>query len=153
MSTLSQFANSMRQTAKNVDRNSTVLVQRVALRLVTELVQRTPIDTGYAKSNWLISTMGYVEGTRDAFAYGEKGSTRLQNERGAIADAEYKIRQFKIINGNESIFVSNNVDYIVDLEQGKSKAQAPYGFLDMSMIAAAMVIHNSQLLKYNGIAK
>lgn len=153
MSSLSQFANKMRQTAKNVDKNSTLLTKRVALRLVTELIQRTPIDTGYAKSNWIVSINGFQNWTRDAFALGVKGSTRNQNERGAIGDAEYKINMFQIVIGNESIYVSNNVPYIMDLEAGKSKRQAPYGFVDASMIAAAMVIHNSQILKYNGIAK
>ena len=153
MTTLSKFAERMRQTAKHVDANSNMLVKRTAIATLTEIVQRTPIDTGRAKSNWLVSTWGPMGGIREPFAYGFQGSTKTANEQATIADGTYRINQFRITFGMEKIYITNNLDYIELLELGSSKTQAPTGFVDLGMIQGAGVVHRSSLLKYNGVAK
>lgn len=153
MTTLSGFAERMRQTAKNFDKNCETLVKRVAYVTLEELVERTPIDTGQAKSNWLVSIWGPMGGTRPPFAPGFKGSTKLANERATIADGQYRINQFRITFGMEKIYITNNLDYILMLETGSSKSQAPFGFVDASLIRGGILIENSNLLTYNGVAK
>ncbi len=152
MTTLSGFSKRMQQVAKHVDANSNMLVKRTAIATLTEIVQRTPIDTGKAKSNWLVSTWGPLGGIREPFSYGFRGSTKHANEQATIADGTYRINQYRITFGMEKIYLTNNLDYIEMLELGSSK-QAPTGFVDLAMIRGAGVVHRSSLLKYNGVAK
>ena len=81
----------------------------------------TPIDTGFASASW-IPAVGEanlaVAGSRDAV---DKGLS----DAGAAAVLTYRLNQ-------GAVFVSNNVPYILKVNDGWSQ-QAPAGFVDSAV--------------------
>jgi len=72
-----------------------------AYALYSSIVRKTPVDTGRARANWNIST-----GSLDASI---TGSTRKSPK---------PISSMPKAEGDESIFISNNLPYIETLEYG-----------------------------------
>lgn len=119
------------------------VLRRIALQLFEALRRRTPVDTGRARSGWLI-------------VYGESGATLSE----APPASAYKGRQQvappsadKQTRGTLSdgtvldIWVINNVEYIVRLEYGYSR-QAPAGMISPSV--AEILITLRSLLQQVG---
>lgn len=86
----------------------------------------TPVDTGWARANWVPSVGSSFVGT---------AGTRKQAEGGNIDSSpqsagEVRVALYKA--GQGSTFITNNVDYIVDLNGGSSK-KAPRGFVQVAI--------------------
>lgn len=82
----------------------------------------TPIDTGWASSNWTLSLdkpVDTVVGTKFAVT---------SEPLGIAAALQFDIRQ------NTAIYCTNNVPYIARLNDGWSK-QSPRGFVDAAIDA------------------
>lgn len=95
-------------------------VRRVALDLVYILTSPpsaggTPIDTGWARSNWLINI-----GRPAPSPVGSRSSVQ------PLAPAIGPLLGYRVRNG--SVYVTNNVPYIVLLNDGSSR-QAPSAFV------------------------
>jgi len=86
-------------------------VRKVALTVDRELVLKTPVDTGRARSNWIPSL--------------EAPSVRLV-EPGQKPDIDGELAQYTV---DKTIFITNNLPYIRRLNEGHSD-QAPAGFVD-----------------------
>lgn len=71
-----------------------------AFGVYSSIVKKTPVDTGRARGNWQITVGQPAEGTTD-----EKRTTPKKN---AVPD----------VQGDESIFITNNLPYITMLEFG-----------------------------------
>ena len=102
-------------------KNDVVTMQRkIALQLITALVKYTPVDTGRARGNWLTSATGYID---DATENKDKG--------GGSAIRQNVTESKKIVFGG-SIYISNNLPYIVYLENGTDKT-APFAMVERSL--------------------
>ena len=103
-----------------------------AFALYSSIVKKTPVDTGRARANWNIS-VGNVD-----------SSTTKETLKTGLKYGESSINS----NGDESIFISNNLPYITMLEYGgypnppKSKSgktengyskQAPEGMVGVTL--------------------
>ena len=97
------------------------------------LVRSTPVDTGWAASNWLPSVGKPIEG---AAGSRQNVSTEAQ-ERGVREIASWKLEK-------GPIFIVNNVPYIGDLNNGHSK-QAPAGFIEIEIQSAVDKINRREL--------
>lgn len=86
-------------------------VRKVALTVDRELVLKTPVDTGRARSNWIPSL--------------EAPSVRLVGP-GQKPDIDGDLAQYTV---DKTIFITNNLPYIRRLNEGHSD-QAPAGFVD-----------------------
>lgn len=138
-----------------MDNVVSTLVRKIALDLHANLVAKpaeggTPVDTGWARSNWIPRVGGEpFQGTAgerpkqkidfNAAAIGLVGSLRLVNVGGSI---DYGPQQegLKGISGfrigfADHIFVSNNVPYIGALNAGSSRQQ-PAGFVERAIVKA-----------------
>jgi hypothetical protein len=93
----------------------------MALGIHGRLVEGTPVDTGWARSNWLPSV-----GTPRAETVGEPGSLNA----GAADLGKLEVADWGIANG--PIYITNNVPYIQRLNAGSSK-QAPAGFVESAI--------------------
>ena len=85
----------------------------------------TPIDTGYASSNWVLSTDKPIMETLGSKTNVIGMDTSIDN-----------ILMFDI-NVNSRIFVQNNVPYMARLNRGWSK-QSPAGFVESAVDAALL---------------
>lgn len=88
-----------------------------AFDLYSEIVQRTPVDTGRARANWNISL----------------GSPDFSTTRGTVPRVPFIDPQLQ--GGRfQEIFISNGLSYIDDLEAGLSP-QAPLGITGPALAA------------------
>jgi hypothetical protein len=98
------------------------VVKMVTLEITDDLITATPVDTGWARANWVPSIGSPVSspsGTR------ENVSPALQQAGLATVAVGYKLSAGQV-------FISNNVPYIGALNGGSSP-QAPAGFVQDSI--------------------
>lgn len=92
---LTKYANGVKAKIKKVRVN-------YAFALYSSIVKKTPVDTGRARANWNIS-VGNVD-----------SSTTEETKKSGLKYKESDINP----NGDESIYISNNLPYITTLEYG-----------------------------------
>lgn len=100
------------------------VIAKIALDVTANLKSTTPVDTGWARSNWIPSVGAAFGGT--------VGSPTAVSGSGG----EGRIAGYKLSQG--SVFISNNVPYIGRLNSGYSK-QAPAGFVQRAVEKAVRV--------------
>ena len=100
-----------------------LIVRRLALDGLTRIVQRTPVDTGRARGNWIVTV-----GERSMFAGApvDPVGTRV------ISDGVAALNEFQAAETFPSIFIQNNLPYIERLEGGYS-TQAPGGMVSITL--------------------
>lgn len=132
MADLGSFAKNMRKASKAVLTNADELVKDVAKGVLATVVSDTPVDKGDARSNWQVNFNAPAAGTRPAYVPGKKGSTGLEN---IIASTEMGSAKIDTYSGNQEIHITNNLDYIDDLNSGSSR-QAPPGYVQDAVLEA-----------------
>lgn len=111
-----------------------------AFALYSSIVKKTPVDTGRARGNWNVSVGSPDDSVDDSANY-----THSYQKRKKKNDKENKVTHKPPLrlkyknqdsipepNGDESIFISNNLPYITTLEYGSSK-QAPNGMVGVTL--------------------
>jgi len=139
---LGEFARRIRQIGISTERNVNEVVRRVGLVAHRELVFSTPVDTGRARSNWVVDLVAPTEATFAPFAPGEQGSTGAANAQAALAAGETVINRRE---PGQDLFLSNNLPYIGRLNEGYS-AQAPAGFVEAALIRATTVVQSAKVV-------
>lgn len=106
------FANDLSKFSKRVEENADQVVRKVVLEVSKSLILMTPVDTGRARANYVIS-----KGTMNT------ATTEAVDKIGANTLA--KIAAYPVEAGGV-YFISNSLPYISALEYGHS-AQSPQG--------------------------
>lgn len=96
-------------------------VTNLTLEIHGDLIEVTPVDTGWAKNNWLLA-IGHE-------ASGPVGSPEKINTAAKDSGVP-QVLGWKISDG--PIYITNNVPYIQRLNGGNSK-QAPRGFIEKTV--------------------
>lgn len=132
MSSLEGFAKRMKRRAKNVPREVNRVKRRAALAVDQTIVLGTPVDTGTARSNWLVSLGRANDDIRKAYSPLEGGDmSESGNAQAALAQGQTVIKRSK---PDQDIHITNNLPYIVRLNEGYS-AQAPAAFVEEAVDA------------------
>lgn len=106
---------------------------RVTLKLVDTLIQTTPIDTGWARVNWIPSAGTPYEANLN----GIKPNTALVSDgKNKQNFARADMISYTFARG--PIYVTNNVPYIRRLNNGHSQQQ-PAGFVERAISKAVQV--------------
>lgn len=121
------------------------LVRRVALAADQAVVMGTPVDTSRARSNWVVEIGRRASGTRAPYSPGDKGSTGGASAAAAIQQGQGVIASYDIDRDN-SIHITNNLDYIERLNDGYS-AQAPAGYVQDAIALAVRVIRSFRIIR------
>jgi len=110
------FALQLDDFARRVGLSGTTVAKRVAFDVFARIVRKTPVDKGRAKGSWTISV---------------NNADRTVQPDG---QASYPVPQVGALNvqPGDSIWISNNLPYIVKLEEGHSQ-QAPAGMVAVSL--------------------
>ncbi|GAB2472149.1 hypothetical protein GCM10027082_24580 [Comamonas humi] len=114
------FAEDLNALCKKAGDKAEMVVRRAALELGGEMVDRSPVDTGRFKNNWVTST-GAPDSSRSADA--DKAGAR------ARAMLNEKVAGWK---PGQTIWILNNLPYAERLEYGWSK-QAPGGMVRLTV--------------------
>lgn len=103
------------------------IVKKITLDVTANLIEDTPRDTGWARSNW-VPTIGMPPAEEALVGSPEQVNTSVQQSGIAKVATGYRLIQ-------GAIFISNNVPYIGRLNDGSSK-QAPSGFVQAAILRA-----------------
>lgn len=107
----------IRAIGQDLNRTLERVVRKVTLDITANLIRTTPVDTGWARANWIPRIgrpVGRPAGTREAVNTAEQAA-------GQASIASYRLQ-------NGTTHVTNNVPYINRLNMGHSR-QAPAGFV------------------------
>lgn len=113
------------------------IVRKLALDIVANLVAApgeggTPVDTGWARANWVPEIGKARTNVAGTYAQAAAAGASLAEQQAGVA----KVLSWKL--GQGPIHVTNNVPYIVRLNEGSSK-QAPRGFVQAAIAKAVRV--------------
>lgn len=106
------------------------IIKKVAFDIQANLVRAasqggTPVDTGWARANWLVNVGTPFLAPLGEYVAGKK--TTVPAGTGLANIATYKL--------GPKVFISNNVPYITRLNEGSSD-QAPKGFVQAAILRA-----------------
>lgn len=138
MADLNIFATNMQKLAGNIAQNERKLLRDVATAIVDKVSGDTPIDTGQASSNWITSLGAPVQHYNPV-----SKSAPLANGPG-VSQAQVRAAVAPV-RGGQTIWIANNVPYIVELNRGSS-SQAPRDYVDKAVVTALSVAGKFQLL-------
>lgn len=142
-----QFSRRIRIIADRVEANADRITREAALAIDQTVVLATPVDTGRARSNWIVSAGGPNEATREAYVPGSGlGRGEGANAAGAIAQGRRVIRSRP--RGGGDIYVQNNLPYIGRLNEGSS-AQAPANFVAKAVSTGLAAVRGRRVLNGN----
>lgn len=137
-----RFAKRMKRRGANVPHEVNRIKRLTALAVDQALVLGTPVDTGTARSNWIVTLGTASNQTQGAFSPLSKGDmSESENARAAMAQGKSVISQAK---PGQAIHLTNNLEYIMPLNEGHS-AQAPAGFVEEAVDAGRQVVKRAQL--------
>lgn len=110
-------------------------------KLLESLWRETPVDTSKALSNWLVGIGKGIYAEREPYVPGFLGYTANASTAAARMVAFAALDTKK---PGQSIFIINNVDYIMHLNRGGSK-QARAGFIEGCIFGAKYAMRSYKL--------
>lgn len=119
MSTLA-FRRSFSQLLARSGQNMEAVVRKVALDVLNQLGEKSPVDTGRFRGNWMLA-INAPDLSNDA------APGRDANAAGAAAVTAYRL--------GGKIYITNNLPYAFRLEYGWSRTQAPNGMVRITVAA------------------
>lgn len=144
MASLKDFSRRIVLLANKFDANVNKVVKKTAVVVDQAVVLATPVDTGRARSNWIVSTGSPSGGTRKPYAPGSHlGTSESGNAGGAIAQGH------AAVSGRlpgQPIFIVNNLPYIEELNNGHSD-QAAAGFVEKAIQAGNAFLRKARVLR------
>ncbi|MGD9210530.1 MAG: hypothetical protein PVI90_07130 [Desulfobacteraceae bacterium] len=146
MGDLRQFAVRMKLRGKRLGTEVNRIVRQVALQIDQAVVLATPVNTGFARSNWIVSLDVPVDHTHDPFSPIKKGMdpnkiNESANAKGAIDQGKQVIATRKL---EQDVYITNNTSYIGKLNDGSS-AQAPAQFVETAIEVGSRTIRNAKV--------
>jgi len=105
----------------NLEQQRAMVVKKIAFDLFRKVILKTPVLTGRARANWLVSVSTPRSDTTDETD--KTGMQTLSEVQGVIANWE----------ADSDIYLSNNLPYIYGLERGRSRKKAPRGMVKISV--------------------
>jgi len=143
---LESFSRRIKIRANNLPGETNRVVKQCALAVDQTVVLATPVDTGRARSNWLVSLGNPVEQVIDPYQPLPKGTNpdkvgETGNARGAIEQGKQVITSRQ---PEQTVFITNNVDYIGYLNEGSS-AQAPAMFVEAAVQAGVAAVRGARI--------
>lgn len=133
----------MERMSDRIEAGLNRVVKEVAVKLVSDLIATTPVDTSKAISNWRASQTFPLTDEIDAHVPGHFGSTRGMSSAKALADAKSNIARKE---PGSTLYISNSAEYITELNNGSSQ-QAPAGFVQGAVDRARRTISKKKLLR------
>ncbi len=133
MADLGTFARRIRARGKRIEQNADALVVKTAILINQAVVLATPVDTGRARANWQASIgTPITEPTDDEDI---SGNSTISGNNGVISRRA----------SGQTVFISNNVDYIGDLNDGSS-SQAPANFVELAVQEAIKFVRGAKVV-------
>lgn len=121
------FLNQIRQFAVNAQVKTAKAVEGVRVGVAESVINKTPLDTGYARGNWQASIGSPIKTEITRFDR-EAGFAPTGGDGIALRDAREVAKQ----SIDKDFYIVNNAEYIMNLEFGGSD-QAPNGMVRITV--------------------
>lgn len=144
MGNLIQFNRNMIRRANGLPLGISRLKRKVALAVDREAIFSTPVDTGNARSNWIVTVGAPTSRERQPFFPGV-GLGINENENGSAAFQDGVTVLGRPIGEGVPVYIQNNVPYIEKLNSGGS-AQAPARFVQIAVMNGLSVVRQTLVL-------
>lgn len=131
MNSARKFGVDLERFGSGMEAKGDLILRKIVLDLMSAVVMDTPVDTGRARGNWYPS-INVPSDAKDDSTVDPSGGGVVANIMGTASRA----------NMGDAVWLSNNLPYILRLENGSSK-QSPQGMVDKNIEAAA--------LRYGGV--
>ena len=143
---LLDFADDVLLIADGIEKGAVELQKQLAKTVLREVAATTPVYTGKAMSNWQASSSVRPDEVLDAHDPGEEGATRSENLYTVVSLGDDIIDE----HTGGDLFISNPLDYIVDLNDGTGWSKTPPHFVEASvMFASKSTVENN--IKFAGL--
>lgn len=116
-----EFAIDLKRFGQVTRKQAEVIFRKIALELDYAIVLATPVDTGRARGNWYPS-IGAPSASADWESKDKSGTASIGKVTSTVSSAKL----------GSVVWLTNNLPYILPLENGHSK-QAPSGMVDMNL--------------------
>lgn len=136
--TLADLALTMDKLAATLTLEGSRCAIEVAMVVGRDLAYKTPVDTSNALSNWQGSLNAPNLSEINPHLPGRKGSTKIRSANATIEALKDVLEDKK---PGETIFISNAVPYIADLDRGTS-TQEPAGFVERAKVIGRQKVKN-----------
>ena len=118
----------IRAIVKGLEKVVERVVTKITLDVTANLIKITPVDTGWARANWVPAIGAPIRQDLSAVpATVSNAQSKTGEQQRAMADV---VTGYRLVRGR--VFVSNNVPYITKLNDGHSR-KAPAGFVQMAI--------------------
>lgn len=135
----------MNRTRAQFVAGATAIVKQTAQTVDENVVRGTPVDTGRARSNWVVTKNAPFGGVIPPYSPGTKlGISETGNAAGAIGQGSLVIATFRLLK-DTTIYITNNIGYVRKLNDGSS-TQAPAGFIEAAIQAGAALIRGKRVI-------
>ncbi len=117
----------VRAIVRSLTRLAERAIVKITLDVTANLVETTPVDTGWARANW-VPAIGrpFEVDLRDVPPTSQNAASARSTQQSAMTSmVGYKLRRGRV-------FVSNNVPYVPRLNDGSSKKE-PAGFVQRAI--------------------
>ena len=145
MPSLSDFSRRITLRGRKVAEGADALTRKVALAADQAVVSGTPVDTGRARSNWIVELNAPRRATVEPYSPGTGGSTAGANTTAALEQGRAVISTYNGLR-DSAIAISNNLPYIGRLNEGSS-AQAPAGFVQKAVQSGVREVRKARLVR------
>ena len=108
----------VRSVMAALERAAERVIIKVTLDVTSNLIEANPVDTGWSRANWIPSV-----GSPTKDPAGSKQAVSTAAQAAGLA----RMRTYDL-HRDGKVFITNNVPYIVRLNEGSSR-QAPKGFV------------------------
>jgi len=112
------FSLDLQAFAKKVNEDFSIVFRKIVFLVFNNIVYLTPVDTGRARSNWNVG-VNQIDGNVQDFT-GSPG----QATANAMARARERLSGKRALIAGDAAYITNNVDYILYLEDGTEKMPA-----------------------------
>lgn len=120
-----QFTRRLKLQADKLEANMGKIVKEAATAFLEVMVLHTRVDTGKARSNWIVTTDAPNIGVIDPYFPYKKhshadglGAAEQPNAAAALAAGAYAIDSFRI-GVDTDLFITNNVPYLRYIPDGE----------------------------------
>ena len=140
---LGDFSKRIAVLAASLEEGVHRTVRKAALAADQAIVLATPVDTGRARANWVVSINAPAAGEQPTPASPAAGAAQ------ALGQGQEEIGRYGTSSSHSAIHITNNLPYIGRLNAGSS-AQAPAGFVEEAVQAAVAAVRGTKVLGPEG---
>lgn len=134
---LEGFKRRITVIAAQVENGVELTMRKVALAVDQAIVMETPVDTGRARMNWIVTVTSPTGDVRPT------PSSPSEGAQDALSKGAGTVGGYTLSQG--TIFIQNNLPYIKRLDEGWSK-QKPNGFVRKAVMAGVGAVQGARVL-------